>query len=78
MGYAHSCRNEMQREQQMSADLKAAILETEDFHRRVFREQCARDERLRRMFQPHVEPEYERDAAEYFAAEQCPSDATFR
>lgn len=25
-----------------------------------------------------VEPEYERDAAEFFAAEQCPSDSNFR
>lgn len=25
-----------------------------------------------------AEPEYERDAAEFFAAEQCPSDSNFR
>ena len=44
-----------------------------------FQRQCARDAAFRESLDDEqIEPEYERDAAEFFAAEQCPSDSTFR
>lgn len=53
-------------------------VELEDFHRKVFRDQLKRDAALRAQFQPRVYEDEQRDAEEFFAAEQCPSDATFR
>lgn len=54
-----------------------------DYHERCFREQIKRDPELARIAQrPVVEPrvfeDEQQDAAEHFAEQMCPSDATFR
>jgi hypothetical protein len=54
------------------------LVDTTDCHVECFRRQCARDADLREVMQPRVYEDEGRDAAEFFAAEQSPSDATFR
>lgn len=50
-----------------------------DYHERCFREQCARDAKLREVVQPRVEERDDpRDAEAFFMEEMCPSDASFR
>lgn len=57
------------------------LTDTEDYHVAIFRRECERDAKLRQLMQPAQPRVYEdegRDASEFFAAEQCPSDASFR
>lgn len=54
------------------------IVDDADYHAVCFKRLCANDAAVRElMAEREVEPAYERDAEEFFLAEQCPSDATF-